>query len=224
MTQLLWTRETQGGDCYDRLAKQLTLLPCPCYTIAYDVMDQDLLSALHGADFIIVMSAHALHDLPTTLRARFYAIGARTQQALQDKGYPSTIPTHANSQGLIALLSQQIMPTEKGIILCGHQGHRTLYHHLQTQTTIRECCRYRRLIPTDLCHQLQQHAPHATHCLVTCCTSVRALTQEETYLTLLQTKPLLCLSQRIADFAKTVGFEDRRVFHQMTPSAILQNL
>ncbi len=246
--QVLITRPAQQAEKLCQLIEQqdgrVILLP----TIAIEYIESDNQPDLQAvlkklavqaiAIFIspnAVAAAHALlqkYALPWPEQLQIAAIGASTAQALTNLGVVVTlVPTEQfNSEGLLNLSALQKVQGQRIIIFRGEGGRELLSAILSERGAIlTEAVVYRRVLPEcNIQTRLTQWQQGGLDMLV--CTSNTGLQNLVTIVgesarNWLMNMPLLVISERMAEFAQTIGFVKKPIVaDNATDEAIVQAL
>ncbi|MCK7598814.1 uroporphyrinogen-III synthase [Microbulbifer sp. CAU 1566] len=161
---------------------------------------------------------------------RYYAIGAATARAIQNRGAEPETDNHNTSMDSEALLSLPGLRSPGGqrVIIFRGQGGRTLMGDTLVERGARldYCELYQRLLPADAEEQLRSypHTPQAitVHSGETLDNLQHAL--QASGRNTLRACPLICPSQRVASHAKALGFSHAYAASNASDSAMLAAL
>lgn len=183
-------------------------------------------------DRVIFTSANAVYPvMPHWLRftqvKQVYAIGPATAQALIPFAIVAQYPSAPNfhSEGLLALLDLQTVNQEEIVIFSGQGGRDTLENTLQQRGAwVKKIAVYQRTLATPT-----QPLPNLADidCIVSNSSeSLCALMQlYRSHLSLLHTRTLVVVSQKMATLAKELGFTHAIIVAQnATDAAIIDAL
>ncbi|MGV6826577.1 MAG: uroporphyrinogen-III synthase [bacterium] len=197
---------------------------------------RDTLAGAVTADLLIFTSRNAVQYafdlLPDTLpeRLQIAAIGQATALALEDIGLPaSLVPTDVyTSEALLALDVLQQLPGQRVIIVRGENGRPLLGDTLRARGAVVEYADvYRRQCPTRRPAGLINGWDAMIGCVTI--TSAESL---DNLLTILgpetaeraKSTPMIVVSDRIADHARTLGCTNVRITHNASDTAIVAAL
>lgn len=225
----------QLGRLIEQQGGQAILLP----TIAIEFIEADLTKLLQQ-DMAIFISPNAVQATQRLMQKQgivwpkqimIAAVGASTAQALSAAGLPATVvPEQFNSEGLLALPALQNIGGKRIIIFRGDGGRELLSTILQQRSAVlTEVVIYRRTLPVmDIKQQLSGWQTGGLDIIV-----VTSNTGLQNLLTIigeaarnwLLNMPLLVISERMAQFARELGFVKKPlVADNATDAAIVQAL
>lgn len=218
LRQLWVSRPNPDGEQMALMAKDAGLIPwqMPVMDIFWLTPSHEQLRAMMMADLAIITSRYSLQGLAKAglslpRQAQFLAVGKATGQALTKLGVEAEVPEREDSEGLLALDSLTQVEGKRIVLIKGEGGRKTLLKNLTHRgALVTEVYVYRRLcIPVDqslLAGFLKQETTVVSAASVDSLNCAIAAVPERKKAALLR-MPLVVLSQRIADYAASIGWQ-----------------
>lgn len=216
--QLWITRPKGDGEHMAKLAQEYAMVPwhMPVLDIFWLLPSHESLRALMRAQVVIVTSRHALTSLDKAgvvlpKNAVFLAVGKATAQALLDRGIDAIVPQTTDSEGLLAEPALTKVDGQQVVLLKGEGGRTELASKLfHRGAVVVEIPLYRRVCkPVEkgmLTTFLQQKHAIVTAASAETLTCALKVVPEKLRSKLLHF-PLVVMSERVATFARTHGWQ-----------------
>jgi uroporphyrinogen-III synthase len=232
----LWiSRPTRDGEAMAALAKEMGFVPwlMPVVDMMWLLPDREGVRALAYATSLVVTSRHALTGLqhagialPVQVQ-HWFAIGQATAQALQSLGIAAKVPAQTDSEGMLHELLADIDIGQTLVILKGEGGRTLLAERLERRGVhVVEVPVYRRICKEVEAGLVQTFLKQewaiitvASGETLTCL--LRTVPKDQ--LSLLQQRPLVVMSERIAQQAQQMGWRGSiAVAAEMSSLGLLQ--
>ncbi|GGA64271.1 uroporphyrinogen III methyltransferase [Neiella marina] len=218
MTKVLLTRPEQECDELQQLlaADGIETVSQPLFTIQPGRHLQLLADMLAAADKVIAVSKHAVSFANQQLascwphRLSYFAVGQATQGIWQQVGVNAIAPQQQTSEGLLVLPQLTDVNQQNIVILRGQSGRELLAQQLSERgAKVNYCECYQRSAITLNSSQLVPYwQQHISYLIVTSGEQLSRLQAlcDESQQRWLYSNTLITVSQRLANLARTMGF------------------
>ena len=245
-TILLTRPDNRGQEIHQKLSKLgYQVFSIPCLAIEPRDWTQDTLgkiNSLQDYQIIIFVSVNAVEcffrycaELPSLLHTKFLAIGKQTAASLHQFGIKDVIfPTsefNQNSESFIGLEELQNIKNSKVLLVRGDQGRKYISTYLlENDAELTELIVYTTHSPAGLdvslkqfCFTLEQEEQRALSVLITSEQILINFTKNisKKYLPQILNCRLIVISERIADSARALGYQNIFITNTMNEDSII---
>jgi len=223
---VLVTRPKPYGEELCELIRLAQGYPIYFPTIAFELLqDVSAINKISQQDWLIFVSPQAVNASITAIKPKLSsqtkvaAIGSGTAQALQKQKVTVDLfpEKESDSESLLALLTPQLKPNNKIMLVRGEGGRTLLAENLAAEDmTVEHYIAYRRSLPI-------LSVPKERIDIVVCTSNESLKNLQILYPEALE-KPLIVVSERMREYAKTLGIQHIKVAKGASHQAILETL